>query len=159
MTNPPEPDDVVGRLAAIEARLEKATPGPWHVDKHSAYIWSARDEMVADSDCIGRLPERAVVRIRGVGASLPIEDNMQFIAHAREDIPWLVAECTRLRSELSSAEGEIATCKKALEPFAFYSLNSKGLLDAYVITTGSSMAIRQLTIGDCRRARERLEAE
>ena len=72
------------QLAAIRARAEAATPGPWHDDQ---------DGMVY-STC---QPGCAVV-INDI--DLAVEDA-EFIAHAREDIPALVAEVERLQTELA----------------------------------------------------------
>lgn len=68
-------------LAVIKERADKATEGPW---MHSPYYEEDYGE---------------VTSIKGVDVAeyLTIEDA-QFIAHAREDVPKLVAEVERLRS-------------------------------------------------------------
>ena len=87
------------RLAAIEARADSATPGPWLQD---GPWWT---------DLVGPEPtalpcvvdvDRALVVFppdaTDVGMKRP-EDraaNMAFIAAAREDVPWLVSEVERL---------------------------------------------------------------
>ncbi|QLJ01493.1 hypothetical protein HZZ00_10975 [Streptomyces sp. NEAU-sy36] len=70
-------------LDAIQARANAATPGPWfpHED------WPGR--VFAESEFNAH-----VARVTG---SNP-EANEQFIAHAREDVPALVAEVRRLRA-------------------------------------------------------------
>ncbi len=65
-------------LAAIRKRAEAATAGPWEADIYTIYHEEGGHiaEVVADNQF----------------------DNMHFIAHAREDIPALLAEVERLRS-------------------------------------------------------------
>jgi hypothetical protein len=65
-------------LAAIEARCEAATAGPWDCDEHTMLIY-ARDEGVV-----------AVVDHHRA--------NVSFIAAARSDVPALLAEVRRLRA-------------------------------------------------------------
>lgn len=68
-------------LAAIRERAEKATEGPWECVK-SPFI---------------KTPKRSFV-INGTAY-----DDTIFIAHAREDIPKLLAEIEYLRGRLSEA--------------------------------------------------------
>lgn len=79
------------RLDAIQARVEVATDGPWAVDSDdpSYIIYSERGgwdglviAQVADQD----------------GALFSVEHNGALIAHAREDVPALLAEVERLRA-------------------------------------------------------------
>ena len=82
------------QLKAIEARAA-ATPGPWAWDPaYGTFMHGPECQMVCDS----KEPDYHI-RIRGVGANLPQEDNASFIAHSREDIPALIAEVRRLRTE------------------------------------------------------------
>ena len=72
-------------LDAIKARCEAATPGPWEVNG------SPHDRHIAT---VGRhhitKPDRA-------GRSAHNDEIAKFIAHARTDVPALVAEVERLR--------------------------------------------------------------
>lgn len=82
------------QLAEIEARANAATPGPW--------FWTGRVDDWGHSgpDLMG--PNDAVVcQSWGHDADgLEIADSdMSFIANAREDIPALIAEIRRLRSQ------------------------------------------------------------
>ncbi|MGI4793764.1 MAG: ead/Ea22-like family protein [Janthinobacterium lividum] len=85
--------------ADLRKLAEAATPGPWHVDEPSCYIWGPKTEMVADNgvgDANG-----AVVRIRGVGGRLPIDANMAFIAAANpKAVLALLNENDGLRAEI-----------------------------------------------------------
>jgi hypothetical protein len=79
--------------AAIRARAEKATPGPWDMDAPSS----------------GRPFEKIVVRNLGGGsqrayvaqASSPAD--WEFIAHAREDIPYLLGRVSSLSAQLAES--------------------------------------------------------
>lgn len=89
---------------------EAATTGPWRVDKYECYIWGPNGEMVADSGGARKLPDDAVVRIRGVGGKLPISQNMAFIAAASTALPdalvaveRVTADCCALQSQLDAA--------------------------------------------------------
>jgi hypothetical protein len=66
-------------LAAIRERAEKATPGPWIIDRVNGVIWSADGRRVFE---IGGYEE---------------PDDHEFFAHARDDIPRLLDEIERLQ--------------------------------------------------------------
>jgi hypothetical protein len=75
-------------LAAIEARANAATPGPWGWREvgsgfyPTAIVYDRDDaEVVKDTDFI-------------------VKDDLEFIAHAREDIPKLIAEIRRLKDDI-----------------------------------------------------------
>lgn len=75
-------------LAPIKARAEAATPGPWKDDGEIigpgfgiAQTWDKHEDDFANA-----------------------EANSEFIAHARQDIPALVAEVERLRAVISDRE-------------------------------------------------------
>lgn len=74
-------------LQAIKARAEAATPGPWRVDAGSeARYLRAEGEsgaLMSDTQYYPWTPDA--------------EGDWQFIAHARTDVPDLVAEVERLR--------------------------------------------------------------
>ncbi len=75
-------------LITIEARANSATPGPWRrlvgmIEGKFNSVCHLALEVEVTADAKGR----------------PIEDAF-FIAHARMDVPKLVAEVRRLREEL-----------------------------------------------------------
>ena len=74
------------RIEEIKARAEAATPGPWLVHPHE----SAEGQLVVDEHYDNV-------------AECYVPEDATFIAHAREDIPYLLAEVERLRAAL---EGE-----------------------------------------------------
>ena len=76
-------------LQAIKERVARATPGPWqiHVRGTSTTI-EARDGK--------KWIAQAVLGTYGIG---DVGANAAFLAHARDDIPTLVAEVERQRAE------------------------------------------------------------
>ncbi|MCY8915631.1 hypothetical protein MOE20_06735 [Bacillus atrophaeus] len=72
------------KLEEIRQRADAATEGPWHyvITTEGAYI------LDQDSDLISGECER--------------EQDARFIAHARQDIPWLISEIDRLNSGIDS---------------------------------------------------------
>lgn len=96
------------RLAEIKKRESKATPGPWETEGHSG--------AVAVSP-VPRHPEATKRRVACMVADCPewpwnewqgetfypgASYNASFIAHARTDVPDLVAEVERLRLALQN---------------------------------------------------------
>lgn len=104
-TPPAAPD-----LAAIEARAAAATPGPWTMGRvrHERY----GDFVAAFSDeCDVYPPE---------GESGPVcatseaeYANADFIAHARADVPTLLAHVRRLTAALADSDARVASAVAA----------------------------------------------
>ena len=86
-------------LADIRERLEKATPGPWeHTHKDCKHFMSS-DFVDRKGDDIG--VGLVTSDINQDNADLYATDaDMEFIAHARQDVPILLAEVERLQAEL-----------------------------------------------------------
>lgn len=90
-------------LAAIRARCDAATPGPWRVDGNTY-----------DEDCNEHLApyglegpnERMIWSSGGGEYSHPDMATAQFIAHARADIPALLAYIDELESRVTYTVGE-----------------------------------------------------
>lgn len=92
-------------LAEIKARAQAATPGPWFAgdanggdpphERRPFWVVSTED---TDPD-LGEAPEEWAAEIR-VGA----QGDAEFIAHAREDVPALVAEVERLQTALGAIQ-------------------------------------------------------
>lgn len=80
------------RLDEIETRCNAATPGPWGVCTCSLNGPCSNEKGVRVSFCTDGLPDRA---------DYPLD--AEFIAHARQDIPSLIAEVRRLRIALESS--------------------------------------------------------
>ena len=95
------------RLLEIEQRAEKATPGPWTGCKGSGkekgdcacgMVWApATDNHVLTAhDKWGDGPDM----IYGANGPDAMRANAKLSAHARADIPWLVAKVRDLSAEL-----------------------------------------------------------
>jgi hypothetical protein len=80
-------------LRAIEARANAATPGPWQARHRHAEMTAEDDESCGLGLEIDGPPE---AWNRGQFAR---GSDAQFIAHARADIPALIAEIRRLRGD------------------------------------------------------------
>lgn len=89
-------------LEAIKARAEKATPGPWDVEGPN---WPGPD------DSLEVFPKE----LGGVLAYVqPVWDDAEFIAHARADIPVLIAEVRRLRARLAITDDMVERAALAM---------------------------------------------
>lgn len=94
------------RIAEIRQRAEKATKGPWTVgndeviglgiEQTSRGSFTYEAQLARVLDLFDREDEN--VGRRHLGSQ---EADAQFIAHAREDVPALLAEVERLRAELN----------------------------------------------------------
>lgn len=71
-------------LAAIKARCAVATPGPWEADGTELFVYQSREWI---GECCRLDDPRA-------------DRDTTFIAHARTDVPALVAEVELLRAAL-----------------------------------------------------------
>lgn len=84
------------RIKKIEERCKSSTPGPW------------RKNPKEDIVCLdGR--ERNSISAYGAGVICGMSNdedthNWEFIAHSREDIPWLLDEITRLTTKVEALE-------------------------------------------------------
>ena len=81
-------------LAEIKVREQSATPGEWKIGISS---------LITDG--------KGAALFAGKGA----KGNADFIAHARTDVPALIAEIELLDEERTVSKMEIVTLKKALE--------------------------------------------
>lgn len=92
---PSEPGAMSGeRRAEIEARCAKATPPPWISDPHTPYERDARNRII-------RGP--CDTYIAGIGLTYRPVENADFIAHARQDIPDLLAALDAATLRVESA--------------------------------------------------------
>lgn len=84
-----EPRDEAATIEAIRARADAATPGPWECsigDGQMVYVGAPEplDVHVCSTDL--------------AGIDFAVEDA-EFIAHAREDVPWLLAALAAAQAE------------------------------------------------------------
>lgn len=99
------------RLEEIKKRAEEATKGPWESDQ-ILYVWQRGDGggMVLDTDIDGE-GEGSIVRARGVGRGLSRDQqkkNLEFVAQARQDIPWLVDRLEKALQYLREGKAKYA---------------------------------------------------
>lgn len=90
-------------LEAIERRAEKATPGPWSVPPPEKYGAPNHSYVEAPSGHV------AITHVNGIYRDGCVSDAA-FIAHAREDIPALIAEVRRLTAERDEAREALSEC-------------------------------------------------
>ncbi|MUL39608.1 hypothetical protein FZ103_00165 [Streptomonospora sp. PA3] len=137
MSNPSEQpvsnlDDL--DLDAIEARTDAATDDPWGV------------EAVGSSLMVMHRGHCTVVAILGDLSDPQARPDAEFIAHARADVPALVAEVRRLRAELATARRqERERCADALWP---YIEASADLGDGRAVTTLDEIQEAIRALGD-----------
>ena len=88
------------REQQIRERAEAATPGPWEWKKMlppSERLTSLRSTTAFYEEYKG-VPRSVLKRLDDMD-----EADAEFIAHAREDIPWLLSEVAALSARLSDA--------------------------------------------------------
>ncbi len=94
-------------LEAIEARAAAALPGPWR-----AFIEGRNHDSGSDFIQTGGVDDSApdiYVTLSYHGSEpedVPQPADWDFIAHAREDVPRLVAEVRRLRQTIEGTDSE-----------------------------------------------------
>lgn len=108
------------RLAEIDARAEAATPGPWTTYE---WGWMGADEGGAGV-CLDTEDLRAIARTIDAGTL----GDAAFIAHARADVPALVAEVRRLRAKHDDWRG----CPSPGEALAHNSRTGGGCFGAWL---------------------------
>ena len=97
----------------IKAREQKATPGPWKIGDGSKQSYRLGKNAVV-SYTFGNIASRPIYSFSNSEKyNEYVYADMDFIAHARTDIPLLLAEVERLTAEN-------AKLKKALELMATY---------------------------------------
>ncbi|KYG89020.1 hypothetical protein A0U40_13415 [[Bacillus] sp. KCTC 13219] len=96
-------------IEAIKERVAKATPGPWIIEPEKC---GPEGQGVFETDSFGCICEVGDPYPRGNNRP---QENMEFIAHAREDVPALIAEVERLKTELAKSE----KCFEIMEKVSF----------------------------------------
>lgn len=92
----------MSRQSEIRARVEAASEGPWK--RHTEFVndvWTGKD---------GRMGSILTsVRHHKLGKMGEFKDLMgedaEFVAHARQDIPWLLDRLESVEAELAEAKG------------------------------------------------------
>jgi hypothetical protein len=83
-------------LDEIRARAEAATPGPWHLDGRSI---CADVEISHDGPVDGKWRKTVACSVGAWLSGRPTDTDAEFIAHAREDVPALLALVESLTAE------------------------------------------------------------
>lgn len=81
-------------LTQMKERAEKATAGPWE-NFGDSRVYTIDEELTADFD------------YATICHGFKEESDAAFIAHAREDVPRLVAEVERLQNALESVQSDL----------------------------------------------------
>lgn len=117
------PNDDAARLAEIRSRCDKAKPGPWmHGDGCCGpYVsWQAHGDERAGLEPLSDYDGSEAVWL---GGSVE-EDDRAFIAHSREDIPWLL-------SLLDAQQAEVERLRRGLDRFADHKSYCDGMADGH----------------------------
>ena len=99
------------RLAAIRERHEKATKGPWWNDDIS---WAEIDDITVwcgdkdDPECLLNIGPNFSEMSNEGGKGTQSWNDAEFIAHARADVPDLLAEVERLKQENAILTDQLA---------------------------------------------------
>jgi hypothetical protein len=105
-----ELDRVNALVAPIEARANKATPGPWNIEREMG-IEDDPDDTVYAVESIGPLVH---VQFRGdiIGDGEQADADAEFVSEARIDVPALIAE---LRAMAGKSDRRSDQLRVALE--------------------------------------------
>lgn len=76
-------------IEEIKARSDKATPGPWEMEKY--YHEEPYEKFIKSAAVVKYFSDGAAGTITRNDWSNPLIDDLTFIAHAREDIPYLLS--------------------------------------------------------------------
>lgn len=99
------------RIEEIEARLAKATPGPW-------WWWSSGRKGGLRSDGVDNRDRDTSVLFVARGNICGSDQDLDLIAHAPSDIAWLISELLRSREEAIEEAAKVCDNEKeAAEDF------------------------------------------
>ena len=96
----------MSRLDEIKARADVATPGPWH-----AWDRGIGWEVHKGEECAPGCG-RSCDALNGEFRDTFTRADAEFIAAAREDVPWLVSEVERLTAERDALAAQVARAEK-----------------------------------------------
>jgi hypothetical protein len=92
----------IEELDAIEKRCDAASPGPWEFRRGPRPHQRCRFHPVGGDTSPGDAYEPDMYLLRRDSAPASVHDQ-DFVAHARQDVPRLVAEVRRLQALLGHA--------------------------------------------------------
>lgn len=121
--------DIRERLAAMRAREQAATRGPWK-SRHGTFATPDRGPGIIVDDKADA-PVWRQIRAATVPKNLAASDaNFRFIAHAREDIPLLLAVAEAAAEYQRCWESYKAWCRSAEPTFAENRVDARNALFA-----------------------------
>ncbi len=129
-------------IEEIKAREQAATRGPWKVgDGTHQSLFNGRNAVISQD-------ERYLVTERAVYPNAPdfndqVFSNIDFIAHARTDIPALIAEVKRMEAENSTLKKELEMAIKDINHIANEIADCKEFLSI------STEKVSALKLGRC----------
>jgi hypothetical protein len=110
-------------LEGIKKREQEATPGPWEFENGSELFNRGKPYNLQRREFVYEVEVHPQVLMKALVLWEPSRANADFIAHARTDIPVLVAEVERLRAAIRGAIFDMATaiteCNGAATPLDF----------------------------------------
>ncbi len=123
MTTNPMPNEIAQRLAQIRERADKATPGPWEAAETEGMdcVWqdiyaTSTDDEILSAETRPRPhivhPDYQAVEMHGRQQALA---NLEFVAQARTDVPWLLDQVGILNFTLVADTERNAGLAKQLE--------------------------------------------
>ena len=86
------------RIAEIQQRCEAATPSPWEVEKY--YHDEPYEQFIKSAAVVSTYEDGSKGTITRNNWSNPVVADLEFIAHAREDIPYLLAQLAERDKEI-----------------------------------------------------------
>jgi hypothetical protein len=102
------------RIEEIKGRLENIRPGPWVRNKHRGDLdmvrqanWTGCEDPRHDDCAIAQFTSPEVAIVRPGHPEYDAAPNAEFIAHAREDIPYLLQKVEKLEKENLRRSGEL----------------------------------------------------
>lgn len=103
------------RRAEIALRARCATDGNWEWDESG--LRAGNGDFIVWPANVPADPSTWAQRLGSCGrsAELVAESNATFIAHARDDIPWLLAELSRLTAQVEGIRAAVAPIIMAVE--------------------------------------------
>ena len=94
------------RIAEIQQRCEAATPSPWEVEKY--YHDEPYEQFIKSAAVVSTCEDGSKRTITRNNWSNPVVADLEFIAHAREDIPYLLAQLAERDKEIERLRKEVA---------------------------------------------------
>lgn len=111
------------RLAAMQARCDAATPGPWYVEEDSG-----EDETTGApwAELVGIAEDDGspVIRKTDLGPDSDNDDDWEFMAHARTDLPDTLDEIRRLRAVVAEQDARDRVAAGLLDRYRHWAANS-----------------------------------